>query len=329
LSNHRCSSGNKPLALCYVDEGYCHFNNIEKQVLRRFNRTQSNRSGSNVSQNTQTIQILQSLNKHFLIVKDHDNDNIIFNSWLKKQFTELDILIGAGLASTLGYVITVGNDDRSKLNTFADIINVADIFIETDNDPDNKDNLIRIEAKIEKFQIKMWFNSSQNYMIKKIQKKSLGVFGGAELLSGEEVVFDGQLIDDIYLPSKFQFHGYFSTGKVEVREGEIVDTPATEDKLECILSNFRINHKNDFVVTDVPNGTPVFMQDVPQIEYIWFDGKIEPKTNELMLRIARGGHRFMPGVREPRFWFIAAGAVLIFLVFFFKIKMIIQDWRIK
>jgi hypothetical protein len=322
-------SENKPITLCSVDEGHCCFDNITKQVLKHINRTLINENGNNVLEKTQTIQILQSLDKYFLVIKDHVNNNIIFNSWLKKQFTELDILMVSGFAPTFGYVITVGNDGRSKLNSYADIIKVADIFTETDNDPDNRDNLIRIEAKIEKFQIKMWFSPSQKYMIKKIQKKSSGASGGAELLSSEEVVLESQLINDIYLPCRFQSHGYFSSGKVEVREGETVNTPATEDKLECILSNFRVNNKNDFIITDIPNGTNVFMQDAPQIEYVWFDGKTEPKTNELMLRIARGGHRFMPGVYEPRFWLITAGAVLIVLGLFFKIKMILQDWKEK
>ncbi|MDR2410753.1 MAG: hypothetical protein LBE13_21945 [Bacteroidales bacterium] len=87
---------------------------------------------------------------------------------------------------------------------------------------------------------------------------------------------------------------------------------------------------SDFALSiPIENGTPVFIQDAPQIEHVWFDDKIEPKTNELMLRIARGGHRFIPGVWEPRFWFIVAGAVLIFLGLFFKIKMTLQDWRKK
>jgi uncharacterized membrane protein HdeD (DUF308 family) len=46
-----------------------------------------------------------------------------------------------------------------------------------------------------------------------------------------------------------------------------------------------------------------------------------------MLRSARGGHKFMPGVQEPRFWFIAAGVILIILGLFFKIKRILQDWK--
>jgi len=63
--------------------------------------------------------------------------------------------------------------------------------------------------------------------------------------------------------------------------------------------------ESDFELTfasDIPDGTPVNMQDAPHIEHIWYDGRVVPKTDEVMLAIARGGHKFMPGPDEPRFW---------------------------
>ena len=63
----------------------------------------------------------------------------------------------------------------------------------------------------------------------------------------------------------------------------------------------------------IKNGTPASMLDAPQIRYIWMDGKVVPKTDELMLEIARGGHKFMPGPKEPRFWFMSIGIILIFI----------------
>ncbi|GHT19523.1 hypothetical protein FACS1894189_8370 [Planctomycetales bacterium] len=69
----------------------------------------------------------------------------------------------------------------------------------------------------------------------------------------------------------------------------------------------------DFSITfSIPNYTEISMQDALQIKYVWFDGKIEPLTDELALARLRG-HKFIPGVREPRFWLIASGIILISL----------------
>ena len=51
--------------------------------------------------------------------------------------------------------------------------------------------------------------------------------------------------------------------------------------------------------------------DAQQIQYVWFDGKIVPRTDEVMLAIARGNHKFMPGPDSPRFWLMAVGIIMI------------------
>jgi hypothetical protein len=108
----------------------------------------------------------------------------------------------------------------------------------------------------------------------------------------------------------------------------------THDKYSGVVffNHIKINttlSKSDLKIAEpIPNYTEVSMQDAPQIQYVWLDGEIVPLTDELALARIRE-HGFIPGVREPRFWFIAAGAVLIFLSIFFKIKMIIQDWKKK
>jgi hypothetical protein len=60
----------------------------------------------------------------------------------------------------------------------------------------------------------------------------------------------------------------------------------------------------------IPNGTEVHVKNVPQIEYVWMDGKIVVKTDEVALAIARGGHKFIPGHDEPRFWMMALGIIM-------------------
>ncbi|GHT23448.1 hypothetical protein FACS189419_07400 [Planctomycetales bacterium] len=77
----------------------------------------------------------------------------------------------------------------------------------------------------------------------------------------------------------------------------------------------------------IPNGTPVAVQDAPQIEYVWMDGKIEPKTDEVMLKIAQGDHKFIPGADEPRFWIMALGAILIIVGFTFKGIELYKKWH--
>lgn len=67
--------------------------------------------------------------------------------------------------------------------------------------------------------------------------------------------------------------------------------------------------KFESIIKIIPDGTSVTMQDAPQIEYIWLNGKIVPKTDALMLAIARGNHKFIPGPREPRFWLLLLGIV--------------------
>jgi outer membrane lipoprotein-sorting protein len=74
---------------------------------------------------------------------------------------------------------------------------------------------------------------------------------------------------------------------------------------------------DDFIDTlqlslKIPNYTPVHMQDAPQIQYVWIDGKIEPLTDELALARIQG-QRFIPGIDESRFWFIAIGIILMSL----------------
>jgi hypothetical protein len=70
-------------------------------------------------------------------------------------------------------------------------------------------------------------------------------------------------------------------------------------------SEFRIKSK-------IPDYTEVFVQDAIQIQHVWLDGKVVPLTDELALARARG-HGFMPGMREPRFWLMALGIIMMLI----------------
>ena len=98
----------------------------------------------------------------------------------------------------------------------------------------------------------------------------------------------------------------------------IITFQSSSSKLtyEYLLSDINFNELSErdfrFAMT-LPNGTPVVMQDARQIQYIWLDGKIVPKTDEAMLAIAMGDHKFMPGPDSPRFWLMAIGIILILI----------------
>jgi hypothetical protein len=123
-------------------------------------------------------------------------------------------------------------------------------------------------------------------------------------------------IDGFFFPRNFSFIKKSDRSPQPVRPGEISNNgqATLKERVSCSTSkvlnasiNKHLTDKNFSFQTKKLNGTRVLVKEVPQIEYIWVDGKIEPKTNELMLRIAQGDHKFIPGTDEPRFWFMLIG----------------------
>jgi hypothetical protein len=142
-------------------------------------------------------------------------------------------------------------------------------------------------------------------------------------------------IDDFYFSKRFSFATHAEI--VQDTQPSKVDTPVTGEKkhytssLTAKIDKLSINKKipiESFTFqTNIPNGTRVIVKEVPQIGYIWMDGKIEPKTDEVMLRIAQGDHKFIPGTDEPRFWFMALGAILIIVGFSLKAVALYKQWH--
>ncbi|GHT19526.1 hypothetical protein FACS1894189_8380 [Planctomycetales bacterium] len=118
-------------------------------------------------------------------------------------------------------------------------------------------------------------------------------------------------IDNVFIPEKYIIN---FDGSYQWYEKDVLRSIPTKEIYQGEFSKMSIPHSSsdkDFEITmPIPNYTEVFMQDAPQIQYTWLDGKIEPLTDELALARLRG-HKFIPGVREPRFWFIASGIILI------------------
>jgi hypothetical protein len=126
----------------------------------------------------------------------------------------------------------------------------------------------------------------------------------------------------LFFPVKFTIEKKVPKGTFSVNGEEWV-SPGYHSTDQYRLYNVKLNDEvdSDFssLKTHIPNFTEVSMQDVPQIKYVWLDGKIVPYTDELALSRLRG-HGFIVSVREPRFWLIAGGIILIVFSVGLKIK---------
>ncbi|MDR1478205.1 MAG: hypothetical protein LBJ00_04620 [Planctomycetaceae bacterium] len=118
-------------------------------------------------------------------------------------------------------------------------------------------------------------------------------------------------------PKRYLYSAVYATVGEDGRQGKV------EFSRDVTFRKVSINvslSKSDFEITEpVPNYTEVFMQDAPQVKYVWLDGKIVPYTDELAMAQLRG-HKFMPGVNESRFWVMAVGILMITIALGFKIR---------
>jgi len=228
--------------------------------------------------------------------------------------TKQHIIAASSFQPVLGVVMYYEGSDCSILVMLPDFIQNANISFEENDEDSFGRELIKATANVGKYRIDMWFDPALNFALRRVRKETSQITGGAQLVWSETRVTSHEKVLGLYLPKEYYTEENFSAGKIEVRKGDIVDTPASQDKTEYILTNFLTdNRKDDFKIVGIPDGTHVFAEDVPQIRYIWAEGKIQPATDELMLRIARGGHKFMPGTEEPRFWLMAIGIILILI----------------
>ncbi|GHT23441.1 hypothetical protein FACS189419_07380 [Planctomycetales bacterium] len=301
--------------LSYEEKGYYHMAEAGKRSIRRASRLMNSKDAAE-----QTIQRLIAVDADCLAIQNFEDCTL--NSWLNKTYTENDVLATSIFSPLFGVILIMDTNDNEKSLTFSDLITNADILSEDDG------KLVHTQTKIGKFTVKMCFDATRNSAIKTIHIESSGASRGAELLSHKTEVTEYELVESVYLPKIVRIQEHFSSGEVTIRENEVVDTPVTYDKYEYSLTNYRANNTaNDFNLLNIPNGTRVRMEDAPQIAYIWLNGKIEPKTDEVMLKIAQGDHKFIPGADEPRFWIMALGAILIIVGFTFKGIELYKKWH--
>jgi hypothetical protein len=187
----------------------------------------------------------------------------------------------------------------------------------------NKTAELFYEGKIGNIQFKFWFASEYGYALTKVSmsNESSNVDLGYNSFEIELTGFTRCSNTDFFFPTRYNMI-YLATATYEQqdkdKQGKIIDVPYTQEgRLVYEFSNFKIDkddtEKEFPIMSKIDNGTDVSVGDTPQIQYVWMDGKIVPKTDEVMLAIARGGHKFIPGPNESRFWFIALGLFLMFL----------------
>jgi len=135
-------------------------------------------------------------------------------------------------------------------------------------------------------------------------------------------VVEQDIVSGVTVPVKFSVVVCIAGGEELVYDSEkntVIPRKANPYCLESVIefTKIEINPFSKDVDltfgTSVPNGTEVNLSNPAHIQYIWLDGKIVPKTDEAMLAIARGGHKFMPGPQESRFWMMSIGIFLILL----------------
>jgi hypothetical protein len=196
-------------------------------------------------------------------------------------------------------------------------------------------SMVHLHGLKDGLEVSAWIVPSQNYSLYRIQYKiDEKSSPGGEMISFDYKPKNFQQYGDIWLPSDYNYDYTMLTINYEYDKNMVLvpgkltkGSQSPSVKLENIKVNANIPNRVFSIKTKIPNGTRVTVLDAQQIEYVWFDGVIEPKTDDLMLRIARGGHRFMPGVGEPRFWLIATGLFFIILGIALKIRAYLKQRR--
>jgi hypothetical protein len=187
-------------------------------------------------------------------------------------------------------------------------------------------NEVNLSCKTQQFDIKIKFIPEKNFAVKQIEIK--------RIVKNQDMPFKFQecqytvnefvLFGEIWFPTQYHVEEKYGSGKRNTKPIQGFDYYIPEETLpertlisDVVLKNIKFPiafSDKDFKITlPIPNGTPVYMQDALQIEHVWMDGKPVLKTDEVALAIARGGHKFIPGPQEPRFWLIALGIIMMLL----------------
>jgi hypothetical protein len=168
---------------------------------------------------------------------------------------------------------------------------------------------------------------TQDYMVRKILYENPQVPVG-EIKSVRYSVSETQKIGTNIYPKTIEIQKEWQGGQ-STRDGIVFSVKDNKQVETIAIKNINTNSNfssSSFSPTQkIADGTKIYMLDVPQIEYVWINGKIVLMIDEVALAIARGGHKFIPGPKESRFWFMALGLILIFLGIGLKLYSMLKE----
>jgi hypothetical protein len=172
----------------------------------------------------------------------------------------------------------------------------------------NGRELILLSGQKNNMVINVWLDPAQNFLMRFLEIHQSNTSKTGEIIE-KSIVFD-QFID----VKGVKFPTYYETANSQVN---VNDQGVLKTKIATKIDNITITDNSNptpfSFKAKIPNGTKAVLFDAQQIQHVWMDGEIVPKTDEVALAIARGDHKFIPGPKESRFWFIALGLILFFL----------------
>ena len=175
-----------------------------------------------------------------------------------------------------------------------------------------------LSAKSQGCHFEIWLDPQHDFSVKRFlfrAEKDNEIARGVKAYSYEVVEYSSK--EELYFPRKIMVET--SEHERELMAGvpgnmKMIKLPARTTKKEVSFFDIKINPKlteSSFRFREaIPDYTEVTVLNKRQIQHVWLDGKVVPLTDELMLAIARGGHKFMPGPDEPRFWLMSIGILL-------------------
>ncbi|MDR2345720.1 MAG: hypothetical protein LBE18_06605 [Planctomycetaceae bacterium] len=171
------------------------------------------------------------------------------------------------------------------------------------------------------------------YQLKKILFKRTQMTGNPENIDYYSLEIEKYIeADNIFFPAQFISESKVPKGKFTGKNGGVEVSPGFHRLSRFNITDIKVNNAVETISrnlqTQIPNGTVIHLMDVPQIKYVWFDGKIVPWTDDMALESIRN-QKFIINVREPRFWFISLGIILIVLGIGWKILGYLQERKKK
>jgi hypothetical protein len=196
---------------------------------------------------------------------------------------------------------------------------LREMNIKVTKDTKNGIELILLAGQKDDLEMNVWLDPAQNFLMRFLEIHQSNTSQIGDLIDKSIVLDKFISVKGVKFPTYYDYSDSQVVPKQKVLKGK------GTVKIDNITITDNSNPTPFSFKTKIPNGTKVVLYDAQQIEHVWLDGKIVPKTDEVMLAIARGGHKFIPGPNESRFWFIALGLFLMFLGGGLKLYSMLKD----